>query len=98
MTGCMSFSIPKTCCIVGLLPGVSAVQRYPTRRHSTISLTELSPSRNRASNASTPRPSLTNFLALATVSSEPLSPVNNPINTMPKLYTSESVVAESTRL
>ena len=86
----MSLSKPKTCCMVGLFSGSSAVQRYPTRRHSTISLVESPPSLSLESIASPPRPSLTSLLTHPTFSPLPCSPVINSINTTPKQYTSYS--------
>ncbi|GLT48996.1 hypothetical protein SLA2020_225820 [Shorea laevis] len=63
----MSLSKPRTYYIVGLFLGDSVVHKYPTRRLSTISFTESSPSLNLESNTSIPIPSFTNFLALHTL-------------------------------
>jgi hypothetical protein len=91
--GCMSLSRPRTCCIVGLFPGDSAVHKYPTRRLSTISPTESSPpTRSLGSRASEPSPSLTSLRTQTTVSADPTLPVSSSISTTPKQYTSVSVL------
>lgn len=93
--GCMSLSKPRTCCMVGLFPGDSAVHKYPTRRLSTISRSDSTrphPGRSLGSSALAPCPSLTNLLTETTVSAVPGRPVSSSINTTPKQYTSVSVL------
>jgi len=88
----MSFSKPKTCCIVGLFQGSSAVHKNATRRLSTISLTtESPPSRSLSSRTLTPYPSLTAFLAATTFSAVLSFPVRSSISAAPKQYTSASM-------